>query len=279
MSPKKKKPRVSVKDYRLNTKPQHIDVNVLSGITSSSSNTSNISHNILPKDQGLDFKSFREKSFTEFQWNNLIIRTITQSMLSMKKKIYFYDINLPNTTITRTSKRIKIEESYKSQTPTNYMTTYNPFNDKNRLFLEDVMSLDTNTHILLLIPKKLVDNDINLTKIKDFLSPYTTQLSSKSPKLYYLFPASTVSCNKLSNNSEIDSIQDLSTKGYTIMLESYTSKLKHEHFISWEDILMGKDTGIQVWSEVTELRDCKVNFFNNTSFASQCTEKMPISRS
>ena len=142
------------------------------------------------------------------------------------------------------------------------MTTYNPFNDKNRLFLEDVMSLDTNTHILLLIPKKMVDNDINLTKIKDFLSPYTTQLSSKSPKLYYLFPASTVSCNQLSNNSEIDTIQDLSTKGYTIMLESYTSKLKHEHFISWEDILMGKDTGIQVWSEVTELRDCKVNFFN-----------------
>ena len=117
MSPKKKKPRVSVKDYRLNTKPQHIDVNVLSGITSSLSNTSNISHNILPKDQGLDFKSFREKSFTEFQWNNLIIRTITQSMLSMKKKNIFTTSISPTQLLLARLNVLKLKSPIKARHP------------------------------------------------------------------------------------------------------------------------------------------------------------------
>ena len=268
MSPKKKKPRVSLIDYRVNNKSQSIQNNSSTDIyhstirTSSSNTTVNSPPNLWPKEEGLDFKSFRNHSFTHFQNSNLIVRTIIKSMSFMKKKI-IWDDNLPSHSRNISpSKRLKIEDSFQSHEYNKNYPKYNLFIHKSRLFLEDFMTLDSNKDILLLIPTKTVHNDIDLMKIKDLLYPSKCQLSSTSSHIYYLFQASTISCTNVNTKDESTSQEELETKGYTILLQNSTLDLVHEYFISWNDILIGKDTGIQIWSEISQIRDCKLNFKN-----------------
>ena len=56
--------------------------------------------------------------------------------------------------------------------------------------------------------------------------------------------------------------EELGKKGYKILLTNYNGTLDCEHVVTWNEIIIGRDTGIQIWPHQTKVRDCRIVFDN-----------------
>jgi hypothetical protein len=261
MSPKKKKSRISVIDYQNHiTSVQDVSTSnqetIISSYSTSSIPTFDPSTYVRSFDKGIDIPTFRMEEYSSFIPTKNVMRYITKAVTTMKKTIIFPDNFVSQYATNPINANINND-------PTNYQS--NIFTNKNRLFLEDVMSLEHDTDLLYLVPTNYTENNSKLKYLVTYLNPCKCSLTSENTLLYYVFPAKTISQNVIHTYSKIDNklaTTSQSNTGLNFMLQNYTTGRKRNTFITFKDILHGQDKGIQIWAEISNIRDCKLNFRN-----------------